>query len=383
MEATNAPHLTPAQQFQLISRVSTEGLLIHEQGAIRYANRALADLLGYREEQLIGMDVFDLVAPEHRDRAHRMAETNEGHYRADLLHRDGTSMPASVAARIAEVDGRVYRVAVFRDLRALVASEEENERLRAIVETSPDFIGMAASDGTALYINPAGLRMCGYDSWEGLSVQGLQPEMPPEVIQEASERGHWVGESSIMTRDGRKIPVAGVITAVKDDDGNLRAITNISRDVTEQKELEEQIAEQNRVMMEMSTPVIKLWDRIVLMPLIGVIDTGRAAQMIEALLQAIVSEEATVAVLDVTGVPVIDTSVARHLLKTIDASAMLGAHVVVTGFSPHAAQTLAQLGVDFSNMRTTGTLRAGIEQAFRLVGASVNGNGHVVERMVR
>ncbi len=137
----------------------------------------------------------------------------------------------------------------------------------------------------------------------------------------------------------------------------------------EQSEL---IQEQNQAIMDMSTPVIKLWDEIVLTPLIGAIDTTRTQQMIETLLQNIVEQEALVAVIDVTGVIEIDTSVARNLLKTVDAARMLGAEVIVTGFSPNAAQTLAQLGVDFSQLRTRGSLRAGIEEAFGLVGAQIN-----------
>ena len=130
----------------------------------------------------------------------------------------------------------------------------------------------------------------------------------------------------------------------------------------------EEIERQTAVMMEMSTPVIRLWQNIVLVPLIGVLDTNRSVQMNERLLTAISEEGASVAILDVTGVPVIDTAVARHIITTVDSAKILGAQVVVTGFSPDAAQTLAQLGVDFSHLRTRGSLKAGVADALRLVG---------------
>jgi len=129
-----------------------------------------------------------------------------------------------------------------------------------------------------------------------------------------------------------------------------------------------EIAAQAELMMEMSTPVIKLWRGIVLTPLIGVLDTARSTQMTERVLSAIVENEAKVVILDVTGVAVIDTSVARHIISTVNAARILGADVVITGFSPEAAQTLSQLGVDFATLKTRGSLSAGLRDAMRSAG---------------
>lgn len=131
------------------------------------------------------------------------------------------------------------------------------------------------------------------------------------------------------------------------------------------------IVQQARTILELSTPAVKLWDKILLIPLIGVLDTQRAAQVIEGLLQAIFDTESQVAILDITGVPIIDTKVAQHLIKTIAAARMLGADVIVTGISPDTAQTMVKLDIDLGAVRTCGTLRAGVTEAFRLIGMKI------------
>ncbi|MCX9013102.1 MAG: STAS domain-containing protein [Candidatus Methanoperedens sp.] len=137
------------------------------------------------------------------------------------------------------------------------------------------------------------------------------------------------------------------------------------------EEREKIVRQQQEAIRELSTPVLQVRDRLLILPIIGVIDSLRARQLTEQLLRAIRGNRAKVVVMDITGVPTVDSKVANHLVQTVDASRLMGATVVVTGVSPEIAQTLVTLGVDLSKMNTVGDLQGGIEAADRFLGYRV------------
>src|SRR5512139_2950878 len=137
------------------------------------------------------------------------------------------------------------------------------------------------------------------------------------------------------------------------------------------QERERIIREQQEAIRELSTPVLQVRERLLILPIIGVIDPQRARQLTEQLLQAIRANRAKVVVMDITGVAAMDKAVANHLVQTVEASRLLGAAVIVTGLSPAIAQTLVNIGVELSKMNAVGDLQGGIEEAERLLGYKV------------
>lgn len=137
------------------------------------------------------------------------------------------------------------------------------------------------------------------------------------------------------------------------------------------QERERVIRQQQEAIRELSTPVLPVRERLLILPIIGVIDPQRARQLTEQLLAGIRTNRAKVVVMDITGVPAIDSSVANHLVQTVEAARLLGAAVIVTGLSPEIAQTLVTIGMDLGKMTTVGDLQGGIEEAERLLGYKV------------
>ena len=137
------------------------------------------------------------------------------------------------------------------------------------------------------------------------------------------------------------------------------------------EERERIIREQQDAILELSTPVLQVRERLLILPIIGVLDNQRATQLTAQLLHGIRNHRAKVVVIDITGVADIDTSVANHLVKTVDASRLMGASVIITGLSSDIAQTLVRIGVDLSKMNTIGDLQGGIEEAERQLGFKV------------
>ena len=138
-----------------------------------------------------------------------------------------------------------------------------------------------------------------------------------------------------------------------------------------QQTREEVIARQQEDMLELSTPVVKIWDGVVALPLIGTLDSARTGVIMETLLQRIVETGSEIAIIDITGVPTVDTLVAQHLLKTVAAARLMGADCIISGIRPQIAQTMVHLQIDLSTVTTKATLAEALRTALHRTGHRV------------
>jgi len=191
------------------------------------------------------------------------------------------------------------------------------------------------------------------------AARGFTPEESLQFLQACKEAlvAAWHGH----TGDTGTATLAGTLRIERLMDRCVLVL--VSSFVTAREDV---IRRQTESLREVSTPVISLWDRLLLLPLVGIVDSVRAQQISERLLDAISLHEAEVTLIDVTGVPVMDTSVARHILKTVAAAEMLGTRVVLTGISPSTAQTMVKLGIDMSGVPTRASLKGGMALALSM-----------------
>jgi rsbT co-antagonist protein RsbR len=130
----------------------------------------------------------------------------------------------------------------------------------------------------------------------------------------------------------------------------------------------EVIAQQSRALIDMSTPIAALWDGILMLPIVGILDSRRAEDIMQRMLEQVAEKQAIVFILDISGVAVVDTAVANHLIRMTKAARLMGCETIVSGLSPSVARTIVELGIDVGDMRTTGNLRDALRVAFERAG---------------
>jgi PAS domain S-box-containing protein len=265
----------------------------------------------------------------------------------------------------------------YDDAEQTLNTLQESELLQMLVESLRDYaIIMLDPQGKVISWNPAAGRLKGWRAEEIIG-QHFSKFYPTEDVANgktemelrvAAQEGRFEDEGWRVRKDGSRFWANVVITALKDRQGRLRGFGKVTRDLTERRNAEEKIRRQAQEIIEMAAvPVVQVWEGIVLVPLIGTLDSQRTQQLMERLLNKVTETSSPVALVDITGVPTIDTQTAQHLIEAIAAVRLLGSEVVLTGVRPSIAQTLVHLGIDLTNVTTRSSLSAGLRMALELL----------------
>lgn len=360
-------------------------------GRITYANPAYRTLFGYGDE-IIGVDWRVFYPPESLARLEAISQEiqAQGFWRGALEQqdRDGRRFPAEISAiLLRDAEGNPYAYAsIIRDISEEKQREAELRMFKNLVERAPDGIVIADAQGCYLYANPAMEAIRGASDLIGASGFSFVAEEPQTVqthFQQLIEEGVVRFTTRYRRSDGSVVPVGTVTYRLDGPDGSnmfisfVRDLTEELRREQERQELQEQVIRaQQAALRELSTPLIPIAEGVVAMPLIGSVDSNRAQLVVETLLSGVAEQHASTAIIDITGVPVIDTQVANALVRAAQAVKLLGAQVILTGIRPEVAQTLVTLGIDLSGIITRSTLQSGIAEALDgLAMHRLNGSG--------
>ena len=222
-----------------------------------------------------------------------------------------------------------------------------------------------------IFLNAAGRQLLGrpWENIKGNTCHSLfksdHCQTPECRIKQAMETGQRLTARNELNIDDRVVPIEYTAVPLKDENGEIIGGLEYIIDITERVQAEQKLREQRRTIQEISTPAIKLWDRIVVLPVVGVVDSLRAQQIMSAMLTKITETSSKVIIMDIQGVAAVDTAVANHLIKITKATKLMGCRCIISGISPAVAETLVELGVDLGDVATNSTLEDALQDAFK------------------
>jgi rsbT co-antagonist protein RsbR len=349
-----------------------------ENGAIIRASSALER--GLSDELQKGARLHDLVHAQEKsvfDAAWARASNaaDPATFRSRLRTSSGAYQAFLVTLRKGP-DGRdvVYGSLRPEDRRAKLRTQVS--LLQSIIENVPICVWAIDTEGVFTYHDGKGLELAGVKAGQFLGMNAFEvyAESPDNFTHVraalAGETQHHISYDNHQWWENWELPV-------RDEEGDVSAVVGVTLNITDTKRVEEElrsklalIQQQQEVIRALSTPIIQVWDNVLTLPMVGVLDSARAAEVMHNLLSEVVRTRARFAILDLTGVDAIDTATASHLLSLVRAIKLLGAEGIVTGMRPAIAQTVVGLGVDLSGIILLSTLREGLKLCMRRMGAS-------------
>lgn len=373
----------------LVSAIGNVIVIVDEDGRITDWNGEAERVYGCPREEALGKDYFEMFLPPevHADVRADMRKVLAGEptrsYENPVLSRDGSiRLVEWNVDRVVDGEGRaVAIVASGYDVTEHRRNRERLERSRAeiqaILDNAPIVVFVKDLDGRFTFANRQFDENCGLP--RGWVIGKRDGDfLPPETVEQNRDNDRAAiaagrpleSEEIIPVKEGTRVYMVSKFPLF-DANAAPYAVCGIALDITLRKRAEEERAElaqkiidaQHAALRALSTPLLPIASGVVLMPLVGAIDAGRAALVLETLLDGVGAHQAEVVILDITGLRDVDVEVATGLVQAAQAAALLGAEVVLTGVRPAAARTLIELGVDMRGIKTLSSLQQGVTHA--------------------
>ena len=379
------------------SIVDYEVIRLDEKGTICSWHPGAQRLTQYTAEEIIGKPVTVFYTEEDirdgRVDIELQTAAEAGRYETEgwRVRKDGSQIWVSVVLTpIRDVIGSV--VGFVKVAVDLTEQREQNLALRAVQQMLDGIADYEVirldREGLVRSWNPGAVKLTGYvaDEVVGRHVSMFYTEddaragMADREMSGAARTGSLEVEGWRIRKDGTRFWANVMLSPILDDQGELTGFVKVARDLTERREQEQLVQRQRDEILELSTPVIQVWDKVLILPLIGTLDSMRAARLTESLLERIAADQAEVVILDVSGVPAVDSGVARHLLKTVEAARLMGTASILSGVRPEIAQSMVHLGIDLAGLRSRTSLKDALQLALRMVRAGADAGERVGPR---
>jgi len=284
--------------------------------------------------------------------------------------------------RITDENGKEYIMNIYLDVTERKKMENEmaesEAKYKSLIENSNDAIYLLRGKNFEI-INKKFEELLGVTQEETRShdfnfMNHVSPKSRELIRQrtEKQKRGEKIPnryEFTALTKEGKELEVEVSVSYIKHKGETF--VQGILRDITDKKRDQRELRRKSEEILELSTPIIKVWNKILVLPLIGMVDSKRAAIIMENALSALSEKNAKLIIFDITGVATVDTQVANHLLKTIKSIKLIGGECIITGIKPSIAQTIVHLGVDLSEINTKATLMDGLKYAMNYLGFKI------------
>ena len=344
-------------------------------GTIIGANQVFLDLMGYSLADIEGKHHKIFCSETYANSQEYKAfweRLNQGEFDTGEYIRfgkDGEAVYIRASYNpIIDENGQPYKVIkIASDVTTLKLENAEAQSKVAAIDLSQGTIEFAM-DGTIITANESFLSTLGYSLDD---IQGKHHSMFCDDAYAASEEytKFWEtlrsgtyhrGEFNRIGKNGRRLCIRATYNPIFNLKNEPVKVLKIAEDISKQRRMEAERDKQQALIMEMSTPVMQLWDNILLLPVVGLVDSKRVQLIMETALQKILDYQAKLLILDIQGVPAVDSAVANHLIQITKATRLMGCTSIVTGISPEISQALVNLGIELGDIQTQATLKDGV-----------------------
>ena len=357
--------------YQALNRV--QAIIEFElDGTVITANENFLSMFGYGLDEVVGKhhrifcDPAYAQSSEYRDFWRRLGRGEYDAAEFKRLTKDGKEIWLQASYNpVFDKDGKPVRVVKFAtDVTASKLQTAEYEGKIQAINRSQAVIEFAL-DGTAITANDNFLDIFGYGLDE---VAGKHHRIfcEPGYAESPQYKQFWqklgrgeydAGEFKRIRRDGTDVWLQASYNPIFDMDGKPLKVVKFASDITRE------VQDRSHALLEMSTPVTKIWDGVLFAPIVGIVDSRRSQDIMDKALQSIVDHRAHTLMLDIGGVGMVDTAVANHLIKIAKAAVLMGCKTIISGISPAIAQTITELGIELGSIQTTSTIESALREA--------------------